>query len=76
MKDKLGLVISFVFILIGVVKFDLFIYSTLDYFGKYVFVISLNIVPFWIFWDLYKKNKYYSLFFAIIVGIILYLMGN
>jgi len=75
MKDKLLLFIGYIFILAGAIKFDLYIYPTLDYFGKFVFVIALNLLPFWLSWDLYKRNKLYSLGFAIIAGIVLYLMG-
>jgi len=76
MKDKIGLIIGFIFILAGLVKFDIFIYPTLDYFGKFVFVGALNIVPFWITWDLNKKNRLFPIAFGIIVGIILYFMGS
>jgi len=76
MKDKIGLIIAFIFILAGLIKFDIFIYPTLDYFGKFVFVGALNIVPFWITWEINKKNKLFSLVFAIIAGIILYFMGK
>jgi hypothetical protein len=48
MKEKLVLYISFLIILLPLIKFDIFIYPTLDYFGKYVFVLVLNIAPFWI----------------------------
>ena len=75
MKDEIFLFIGYIFIFVGVIKFDLYIYPTLDYFGKFVFVGALNIVPFWLSWDIYKKNKLYSLVFAIISGIVLYLMG-
>jgi len=47
-KEKLVLYISFLIILAPLIKFDIFIYPTLDYFGKYVFVLALNIVPFWV----------------------------
>jgi len=47
-KEKLVLYISFLIILAPLIKFDVFIYPTLDYFGKYVFVLALNIVPFWV----------------------------
>ena len=58
MKEKLVLYISFVIILLPLIKFDIFIYPTLDYFGKYVFVLALNIVPFWVANMLFNlKNK-------------------
>jgi len=41
-------IISSIIILVPLIKFDVFIYPTLDYFGKYVFVLALNLVPFWI----------------------------
>ncbi|NPA54911.1 MAG: hypothetical protein GXO40_00935, partial [Epsilonproteobacteria bacterium] len=41
-------VITSIVFLILLVRFDLFIYPTLDYFGKFVFVGALNIMPFWI----------------------------
>jgi len=75
MKDKIFLFIGYIFILVGLIKFDLYIYPTLDYFGKFVFVGALNIIPFWLSWDLYKKNKIYSIIFSIIMGTILYFMG-
>ena len=75
MKDKLGLFAGYIFIIAGLVKFDMFIYPTLDYFGKFVFVGALNIVPFWIGWMIYKKyNQFIALGWGIIAGIVFYLM--
>ena len=74
MKDKIGLIISFVFILIGCIKFDIYIYSTLDYFGKYVAVIVLNIFPFIVSYKLFQKNSLYSILWGIIAGLILYFL--
>ena len=48
MQEKVPLIVSFIFILLGLIKFDIGIYPTLDYFGKFVMVLSLNIMPFWI----------------------------
>ena len=77
MKEKLILYISFIIILAPLIKFDIFIYPTLDYFGKYVFVLALNIVPFWVANMLFNlKNKKLKivlpLIWAIFVGIIFY----
>ena len=77
MKEKLVLYISFVIILAPLIKFDIFIYPTLDYFGKYVFVLALNIVPFWIANMLFnlkneKLKNILPLVWAIFVGIIFY----
>ena len=64
MKEKLPLIISVLIILCGVVKFDIFIYPTLDYFGKFVMLGMFNIFPFWIANMLFKisniKLKYIS----------------
>ena len=46
MKKHIGLIFGVVFMMIFIVKFDIFIYPTLDYFGKYVAVGVLNIFPF------------------------------
>jgi len=75
MKEKIILIAGYIIILIGLIKFDVFIYPTLDYFGKYVFVLALNIVPFWISWEIYKKNRWFSLVFAILLGFVFYEMG-
>jgi len=75
MKDKLGLFAGYIFILIGLVKFDMFIYPTLDYFGKFVFVGALNIVPFWIGFEIYKKySQKYAVIWGIVAGIVLYFL--
>jgi hypothetical protein len=50
-------IISSIIILVGLIKFDIFIYPTLDYFGKFVMVGSLNIVPFWVAYMLSNKYK-------------------
>jgi len=75
MKEKIILIAGYIIILIGLIKFDVFIYPTLDYFGKYVFVLALNIAPFWISWEIYKKNRWFSLVFAILLGFVFYEMG-
>ena len=77
MKEKSILYISFVIILVPLIKFDIFIYPTLDYFGKYVFVLALNIVPFWVANMLFnlkneKLKTILPLVWAIFVGIIFY----
>jgi len=76
-KKKLILYVSFVIILAPLIKFDVFIYPTLDYFGKYVFVLALNIVPFWVANMLFnlKNEKLKTILpfvWAIFVGIIFY----
>jgi hypothetical protein len=80
MKEKLILYISFLIILLPLIKFDIFIYPTLDYFGKFVFVLTLNIVPFWIANMLFnlkneKIRKILPLLWAISVGIVFYLIS-
>jgi hypothetical protein len=75
MKDKILLFIGYIFILVAAIKFDIFIYPTLDYFGKFVFVGALNIVPFWIGWELNKKNKILPLIWGIICAGIFYYMS-
>jgi hypothetical protein len=81
MKQKSILYISFLIILLPLIKFDIFIYPTLDYFGKYVFVLALNIVPFWIanmFFSLKNKKLRNSLtlIFSIVAGIIFYFISS
>jgi len=80
-KEKLVLYISFLIILLPLIKFDIFIYPTLDYFGKYVFVLALNIVPFWIatmFFNLKNRKLKFSLtiLWALFVAIIFYLISD
>jgi len=75
MKEKMFLIIGYIFILGGIIKFDIFIYPTLDYFGKFVFVIALNIFPFWVLWELNKKNKLYALIAGVVGGLTFYYMG-
>jgi hypothetical protein len=80
MQKKLVLYISFLIILVPLIKFDIFIYPTLDYFGKYVFVLALNLVPFWIavmFFNL-KNEKLkiiLPLLWSVFVGVIFYLIS-
>jgi hypothetical protein len=82
MKQKLSLIIASILILIGVVKFDIFIYPTLDYFGKFVMVGALNIIPFWIakmLFDRFQDNiqiQYgVTILWGVLSGVMLYLMG-
>ena len=77
MKEKLILYVSFIIILAPLIKFDVFIYPTLDYFGKYVFVLALNIVPFWVANMLFnlkseKLKNTLPIVWAIFVGTIFY----
>ena len=73
MKDKLLLFIGYIFILAGAIKFDLYIYPTLDYFGKYVAIIVLNLFPFIVGWKLNNKYpQYISLVWGIIWGLFFY----
>jgi len=76
MGKKMSLFVSFLLIIIGLVKFDTFIYPTLDYFGKYVFVLALNIVPLYFSYEFYKKgyNNLIIIGWGAIVGIVLYLL--
>jgi hypothetical protein len=72
LKNNPILLLSFIPILIGVLKFDIFIYPTLDYFGKFVMVGVLNIFPFFIATMLYgkfqnSKFKYLAIVWGIIV---------
>jgi uncharacterized protein (DUF779 family) len=72
--------ISSIIILIGLIRFDFFIYPTLDYFGKFVMVGSLNIVPFWIAWMIYNKYKnsnlkYLSIVWGIVSGGIFFILS-
>jgi hypothetical protein len=60
-------IISSIIILIGLIKFDIFIYPTLDYFGKYVFVGLLNLVSLWVCVMIYRK---FGNIWAIIWGIV------
>jgi len=80
-KERLVLYISFLIILLPLIKFDIFIYPTLDYFGKYVFVLALNIVPFWIgtmFFNLKNRKLKFSftILWALFVAIIFYVISN
>ena len=75
MKEKFGFIIASVFILIGLVKFDIFIYPTLDYFGKFVFVGALNIIPFWVAYMLNSKKQIFAIIWGILVGVAFYFMG-
>jgi hypothetical protein len=80
MKEKLVLYISFLIILLPLIKFDIFIYPKLDYFGKYVFVLTLNIAPFWIANMLFNlKNetlrKILPLLWSIFIGGVFYFIS-
>ena len=75
MKDKIFLIIGAIFIIIGLYKFDIFIYSTLDYFGKYVFVLALNLIPFYVAWLFHNKKPIFSLIWGIVAGATFYFMG-
>jgi predicted neutral ceramidase superfamily lipid hydrolase len=80
MQKKLVLYISFLIILVPLIKFDIFIYPTLDYFGKYVFVLALNVFPFWITIMLFNlKNEKLKiilpLLWSVFVGVIFYLIS-
>jgi len=75
MKQKLPLIVSSVIILFSLIKFDIFVYPTLDYFGKFVMVGSLNIVPFWItkmifdkFYTDVKKQYIFTILWGVVVG--------
>jgi hypothetical protein len=73
MKQKIPLIISSILIFIGLINFDIFIYPTLDYFGKFVMVGALNIVPFWIvkmIFDKFKNNIKSQYIFTIIWGVL------
>ena len=81
MKDKIGLYVGFVFITLGLVKFDIYIYNTLDYFGKFVAVGVLNIFPFWIgfmVFDKFRNNEKFKIVLPFIwgltAGIVFYLL--
>ena len=75
MREKFGFIIASIFILIGLVKFDIYIYPTLDYFGKFVFVGALNILPFWIAYMLNNKNPIFAIVWGVFSGVIFYFMG-
>jgi len=80
MKEKLVLYASLLIILLPLIKFDIFIYPTLDYFGKYVFVLALNIVPFWVARMLFdlenrKLKTILPIVWAIFVGSVFYFIS-
>jgi len=67
MKKNIGLLVGVCLIIVGLIKFDVAIYPTLDYFGKYVFVGLLNLVSLWVCVMIYRK---FGNIWAIIWGIV------
>lgn len=75
MKEKIGLIIGFILTSIGMYKIDKFLIPTLDYFGKYVFFIILNIFIFWSVWIAYKFNEKLKIVMPIFIGVVIMIIG-
>jgi hypothetical protein len=74
--EKTGLIAGLVLTIIGMVKIDMFLVPTLNYFGKYVFFAAFNIFVFWVEWVFYKKFKgYLKILMPLIWGAVILLLG-
>jgi len=73
--EKLGLIIGFILTTIGIYKIDKFLIPTLDYFGKYIFFIILNIFIFWSLWISYKLSGKLKIVMPIFIGGIIFIIG-
>jgi len=74
--DKVGLIVGFLLVAVGMGKIDLFLIPTLDYFGKYVFFIAINIFVFWVLYQFFKRFKgFLKVVMPILYGIIVLLVG-
>ena len=73
--EKIGLIIGFILTSIGIYKLDKFLIPTLDYFGKYVFFIMLNLFIFWSLWISYKFNKKLKIVMPIFIGGVIFIIG-
>ena len=73
--EKLGVIIGFILTSIGVYRIDKFLIPTLDYFGKYIFFIILNIFIFWSLWISYKLSGKLKIVMPIFIGGIIFIIG-
>lgn len=74
--ERIGLIIGLVLTIIGIVKIDMFLIPTLNYFGKYVFFAAFNIFVFWVEWVFYKKfGGLMKIIMPAVFGLIILLIG-
>jgi hypothetical protein len=74
--EKVGLIVGFILTIIGMIKIDIFLIPTLDYFGKYVFFGVINIFVFWMLIVFYKKFRgVLQIVMPIVFGVIIMLIG-
>jgi len=67
--NRIGLIIGYVLMFAGLYKIDSFILPTLDYFGKYVFFIMMNL---FLIWSVYKVSKSKLKIAPVILGAIVF----
>jgi len=74
--DKAGFIIGFLLTAFGLYKIDMFLLPTLDYFGKYVFFVAINIFALWVLVMFYKKfENYLKTAMPILYGLLIMLIG-
>jgi hypothetical protein len=74
--EKIGWILGLLLSLGGLFKLDGFLYQTLDYFGKYVFFILMNIFAVWLPYAFYRVfNGYLKILMPILAGGIILLIG-
>ena len=72
---KIGLIIGFILTSIGMYKINKFLIPTLDYFGKYIFFIILNIFIFWSLLKFYEFNEKLQIIMPIFIGVAVLIIG-
>ena len=73
--EKIALIIGFILTSIGMYEIDKFLIPTLDYFGKYIFFIILNIFIFWSLWISYKLSGKLKIVMPIFIGVVILMIG-
>jgi len=74
--EKIGLVLGFLLLALGMYKIDMFLIPTLDYFGKYVFFAAINIFVVWVEYMFYKKFQgWLKTAMPVLFGFIMLLVG-
>jgi hypothetical protein len=70
-QDRIGLLVGWTLGIIGLWFFDYFLYPTIDYFGKLVFSVAINIFWVWLVWIGWKLTEgRWKLVTPMIIGLI------
>ncbi len=74
--EKISLILSFLLVGAGIFKLDFFLIPTLDYFGKYVFFVMINIFVFWVCYQFFRYFKgTLRIVMPLLYGLIICLLG-